>query len=338
MYSFSDVLIEPKYSEISSRKDVDLFVELAPHLKLNIPIISANMKTVTGADMAVEMIQNGGYGILHRFYRTTTDYIEAFKKTLDKTRGINITGVSIGVQQEDKNLFFKLYHEGARIFCIDVAHGHHILVKQMIQWIKDQHLPQLCIIAGNVATVGGYTDLIEWGADIVKVGVGPGSACRTRKNTGIGVPQLSALKEIYDVRFDENQTKIVPIIADGGLHAVGDIAKALVYADAVMVGSMIAGTSETPGKVYKDEKDQYYKFYAGSASGETKESNGQIVEYVEGISRTIPFRGSVKYILKEMKEGIQSACSYVGASNLKEFREKATFIEISDGGRRESNI
>jgi len=346
-YTFSDVLIKPKYSEITSRSLVDISTNFGA-LHLQLPIISANMKTITEVNMARTMFMNGGFGILHRFntieenvqmYRATKvpikknkchchcDHHEPIDKNIDSS--INV-GVSVGVQEIDKKRFDSLYQEGANIFCIDVAHGHHVLVKNMIHWIRQNYPKEIMIIAGNVSTGDGAYDLADWGANVIKVGVGPGSACATRQKTGVGSPQLYALEDVYTQLKIHGKT--AKIVADGGITHVGDIAKALKFADAVMLGSMIAGTSETPGNVYKDFAGQFYKVYGGSASAENKGEN----RFVEGVMKTIPFKGKVKYILREIEDGIRSAFSYVGANNLQQFQKKCEFIFITNNASKES--
>jgi len=336
-YTFSDVLIEPKYSSIESRSNVDISTNIDISTVLRLPIISANMKTITGPKMAATMTMHGGLGILHRFNtieEALMDYREA--NLLEGDHVNKNIAVSIGVQEGDKKRFDKLYDIGARIFCIDVAHGHHVLVKNMLQWIVTKGLFDVTLIAGNIATSAAAYDLIEWGANVLKVGIGPGSVCQTRQRTGVGVPQLYALEQCKAIvdHFNVINNSNIKIIADGGITSVGDIAKSLKFADAVMLGGFISGTAETPGNVYKDPNGQYYKVYGGSASGENKGDN----KFVEGMMKTIPFRGKVKYILREISDGLKSSFSYVGANNLKEFQEKCEFIHISGGGAKESKI
>jgi IMP dehydrogenase len=337
-YTFNDVLIKPQYSEVLSRSNVDLSCKLGNHT-FNLPAISANMKTITGSAMASIMNDYGGLGILHRFC-AIEDNVKMYEEAVGLCKSDKKQiGVSIGVQEEDKRRFEELYQVGARIFCVDVAHGHHVLVKNMLQWINDQIFlwdrnsrGKITLIAGNIATPEAYYDLTEWGADAIKCGIGNGKKCTTRYAAGVGYPQLSALEEIYNQ--SKSQLKYPSIIADGGLNYVGDIAKALKYADMVMIGNMISGTTETPGKVFKGPDGTYYKVYGGSASGENKGEN----KFVEGVTSTIPFKGKVKYILKEIKEGLQSSCSYVGAHNLIKFKAKCEFVRISDGASRESKF
>jgi len=342
--TFSDVLIIPKYSEVESRTDVEIRVLLNQKICLTLPVISANMKSVTESKMAIEMAVCGGVGILHRFM-SIEDSVKEFLNTrglmsqrISSTSYCNMVGVSIGVQDEDKNRFNALCEAGARVFCVDVAHGHSKKTKDMIKWLDENAHPrqEITIIAGNVATGEGAYDLADWGADVIKVGLGPGHACTTRRATGVGIPQLHAIKEVSEEFKAQGINK--GIISDGGIETVGDICKALKYADAVMLGNFVSGTSETPGHVFRDENQNFYKVYQGSSSGESKNESGYTVEYIEGISKKVPFRGHVKHILREIEQGIKSSCSYVGAFNLEQFKEKCEFIEISDGGRTESKL
>lgn len=335
MYTYSDVLIKQKYSTVRSRNcnELDLSTKLN-RLKLKLPILSANMHHITGQKMCAAMVEAGGIGILHR----KNNNEQAVAEFLKVHKRYNcMPGVSIGVKEEAKQRFEDLYNNGARIFCIDVAHGHHVHVKEMLKHINDtlfkwarNERGQIHIIAGNVATAEGVFDLAEWGADIVKFGIGPGSVCQTRTKTGVGTPQLSGLELARD-QIDHQKIK-VGLIADGGIKHEGDIPKALKFADAVMIGGMFAGYSETPGKVFKGPDGEWYKIYGGNASGETKDSN----EFVEGMTKTVRLKGHVKYVLRDMEHGIRSAFSYVGAFNLKEFRENCEFQFITDGAKIES--
>lgn len=355
-FTFSDVLLEPQYSEVRSRTTVDTSSSLLRRdgkdtdnksfssIDLKLPIISANMADITGPKMAITMAKHGGMGILHRFcsvsdavkqFRESRNGITEFTKLLDQQAAYKV-GVSVGIKGEDINRFNCLYEAGARVFCIDIAHGHCIMMKEMIAMIrmieKEKNLGEVIIIAGNVATPDGAFDLCVWGADIIKVGIGPGRACYTRANAGVGVPQLSALHNI------KNAYPQIQLISDGGIKESGDIVKALKYADAVMVGSFISGTSETPGHVYQNEKNEFYKTYSGSASAENKVKSGNDNSFVEGKMITVPFRGKVGYILNKASEGIKSGFSYSGAKNLLEFRKKSKFIFLSGGSKSESKI
>ena len=347
-YTFSDVMFKPQMSTVDSRVSVDLTTKLG-NLTLTLPIVSANMADITEEKMAFQMQAHGGLGIIHRFM-DIKDNVKMFEKTLGMMtngaqwgsdnlgEGIPLeeackyVGVSVGIGDNGKKRFEALYKAGARTFCIDVAHGHHTNVQKILEWIRDNYnRKDLTIIAGNVATREGASDLSRWGADVIKVGIGPGSCCKTRQNTGVGVPQLYAIEQARLGAPD------VAIIADGGIKETGDIGKAIaVGADAVMVGGFLAGTTETPGHVYENMDGTFYKTMAGSASAESKVRSGQKNSFVEGGIRQVPFRGKVKYILEKTKENIQSAFSYNGARNVTELREKYEFISLSGGGKKES--
>lgn len=340
LITFNDICIDSQYSEISSRSTVDVSTKLGK-IKLGFPVISANMPDITEYKMALEMAANGGLGIIHRFM-SIEENVEQFTRFTEFSKNpiwSEGCGVSIGIKDGEKERFDKLYETGARLFCIDIAHGHSLMMKEMITWIK-KHAKDVCLIAGNIATNYAALDLAEWGADVVKVGIGPGMVCRTRSNTGVGKPQFSALKEVY-----EALAKItgIAIISDGGIKTSGDIAKALIFADAVMVGAVLAGTIETPGEVYSVEGTDltnrtYYKMYGGSASAENKVKNGQTSRFVEGEMRRIPFKGHAKYLLGEIRDGLQSALSYSGASNLKEYKKIVKWEMISGAGKAESKL
>jgi len=366
--TFSSVLIKPKYSKVKSRQDIPLTSDFGP-FKLNLPVFSANMKDITGPAMCEAMHASGGMGILHRF-NTVEDAVkdyedavgrilkqhkdEQFKSQFDQKMvfardlfdWINhySVGVSIGVNfDEDIRRAIKLYDAGARIFSIDIAHGHSEKMRDMIIGLRSAldaiHTPYIhtpYIIAGNIATREAAIDLAEWGASCVKIGIGPGSVCQTRNNTGAGVPQLYAIQEAK-AGLDTCK-RDVQMIADGGIKTTGDIVKALAYADAVMLGSFLSGTIETPGHVYEDPEGNYYKIFGGSASGENKVNNGKNKQFVEGVVKMVPFRGHVKYILKKIHENVQSGISYGGGHDLLSFKHKVEFIEIGEDGRNESKI
>lgn len=343
--TFNDVLFVPQYSDIESRSNISTTTNMGKFL-LDLPLVSANMKDITGPKMAITMALNGGLGLMHRFGTiedSVADYHEAVDLA-DKAELLTVSqtpkwmtmkyafGVSVGVKEYEISRFKALYNEGASLFVVDVAHGHHILVQRMIKFMRDYAGDDICIIAGNVATADAAKNLREWGADIIKVGIGPGSRCETRKNTGVGVGQLKAIRSIRRDNPD------MVIISDGGIKNPGDIPKALKYANAVMVGSFIAGTSETPGHVYQSENGEFYKVYGGSASGERKVANGNPNSFVEGVVKPVVFRGKAKFILQKAKDCIQSSMSYSGAINLDTFRKKAILEDIGSGVKSESKI
>ena len=321
-YTFDDILITPSYSEIESRSEIDTSTDFLG-LKLKIPFISANMDYVTGPLMVEAMHNLGGLGILHRF----ASWEEQLRDML-YLKGKNIPIIfSIGIRDLSDSL--NKIKEAAQTLgvygvCVDVAHGHHEKVGKLVELIKgsmDNEISSLKVIAGNVATIEGVEFLYESGADAVKVGIGAGSVCTTRTIAGVGVPQLSAILEC--AAFKENQP--IPLIADGGIRYSGDIAKAIAAgADIVMLGNLFAGTDESPGEAFF-LNNKKYKRYRGQASFG---SNGD--RYVkEGIEGIVPAKGPVEPIVHQLKAGLQSSMSYVGAKTLDEFQIKAKFVEVS---------
>jgi IMP dehydrogenase len=226
----------------------------------------------------------------------------------------------------------KLVEAGCNVILIDVAHGHHKNVKDMIKWIKSNHI-NIDVIAGSVATYKGTEDLINWGADAIRVGVGNGSMCTTRIETGFGVPSVTAIEEACGAAFKSGD---VPIIADGGIRSAGDIAKAIaVGADSVMLGSLLAGTVEAPGSIL-EKGNHLYKRYRGSASLETKSTHGLSARNVEGESTTIPFKGGVKFIIMKLQDGLRSALSYSGSDNIFDFQINAHYVIVTNAGMVEA--
>ncbi len=328
--NYSDVYLVPAYSELESRSHVDLSVKLFKHSEfhtLRMPVIAANMKTVTGPEMAVKLHTLGAMGILHRFQRSIDEYLDDCNFIISNKCPIDI---SVGVNDLE---FLKAFEENSnkhylRSITIDIAHGHHLKMKNQIkrvsEWIKNNELDdQVDIIAGNVCTFEAVEKLAEWGANIIKVGIGPGSACTTRIMTGYGIPQFSAVLKCSERKNDLN----VKIIADGGISTVGDIAKALAAgADAIMAGSLFAGTKESPGPKLRRgnyPNETFYKSYMGSASYESKLHTGHKGKHTEGVSMEIPYKGAVKYAIEDIHDGLCSAFSYAGAQNLIEFHKKA---------------
>lgn len=330
-YTFDDVLLEPGFSDIESRENISTDVNFLG-LDLKIPIISSNMDFVTGSRMANAMWEAGGLGIIHRFCPW-----EAQQDNLQKIDPITI---SVGTRNINESLERVQYAKdmwntrpgtvtGDLIVCIDVAHGHHDKVSELISRIKTRW-DYIYIIAGNVATEEGAWFLADAGADAIKVGIGPGSVCTTRIVTGIGIPQLSAIVHIADAI----KPKRIPIIADGGIRNSGDIVKALAAgADVVMLGSLLAGTTECPGEVIETGDGRKLRRYRGQSIFGV---NGE--KYTkEGVSGYVPEKGPVADVLKQLVGGLKSGMSYVGANNLEELKEKATFIKVSNSTLQENN-
>lgn len=325
--TFDDVLIVPSKSDVRSRRDPVLRGRLTRTRHLDLPVISANMDTVTEADMAITMGQLGGLGILHRFLPVHEQVDQARQV---KDAGILLVAASVGVTAEERDRAEALAKAGVDLLTIDIAHGHSVQMEEMLKWIKDK-FPRIEVIAGNVATPEAVRDLAAAGADAVKVGIGPGSMCTTRIITGCGVPQLTAIALCAEAAHDLN----VPIIADGGLRTSGDIVKAFAAgADSVMLGGMLAGTIETPGEIKNGRKH-----YRGMASRAAQDSwRGGVPEGMapEGESTAVTIKGHVKDVLSEIAGGVRSGMSYVNATTLEEIRANARFIEMSSSGMAES--
>ena len=320
--AFDDVLLAPNYGN-ESREDGSVETQLGDY-KFDIPLISANMDTITGIEMSVAMAGLGGLGILHRFM-SIEENIQAFKmvqKHLMKLNGYPYwVGVSVGVGEEESERVSKLYYAGARLFCVDIAHAHSKRAGKMVKHLKQEY-KDIYVIAGNIATYSGADYLVSVGADAVKVGVGAGSVCTTREVTGFGVPQLTAIMDC--ARIDK------PIIADGGIRTSGDAVKALAAgATMVMLGGMLAGTDEACSET---------GIYRGMASTEAREDYfGETSGWkaAEGISIEVEPKGPVADVIKSVVGGIKSGLSYAGAKNLEDLRRKASFIEITQAVMQE---
>lgn len=325
--TFDDVLIMPARSDIRSRRDPHLTTKLTKKVSIDMPIISANMDMVTEYDMAFAMNELGGLGILHRFISTEEQASQARRL---KEAGVKNVSASVGVGEEFKTRAKALIDVGVNIITIDIAHGHSVQMMETMKWLKD-HYPQVEIIVGNMATPDAARDLIESGADAIKVGIGPGSMCTTRIITGCGVPQLTAIALCAEIADSYG----VPVIADGGIRTSGDMVKAFAAgASSVMLGSMLSGTIETPGEIKNGKKQ-----YRGMASRAAQDSwRGGVPTGMapEGESTQVNVKGHVKDVILEVAGGIRSGMSYVNATTIAELREKALFIEMSANGIAES--
>tara|TARA_B100000497_G_scaffold124233_1_gene158376 strand:+ start:13540 stop:14550 length:1011 start_codon:yes stop_codon:yes gene_type:complete len=325
--SFDDVLLRPQYSDILSRSEVDMSRSLKFLPSLELPIISSPMDTVTGESMACAVRRAGGIGIVHR-YNTIE---EQCKVVLNVTSLGYDVGAAIGVGKEHIERAINLAQNGVSFLCVDVAHGHHIAVKEMLLTLREKLGPAIHIMAGNVATLEAFNDLADWGANSIRVGIGGGSICSTRVQTGHGIPTLQSVLECAESDRD------VALIADGGIRNSGDIVKALAAgADFVMIGSLLAGTDETPGEVL-NTKEGKKKVYRGMASKEAQNAWRGRVSSIEGVSHVVPYRGPVEEVLHEMGVGIRSGISYSGARSIQELQTKSDFIQQTSAGAIESS-
>ena len=334
--TFDDVLIVPRRSSVRSRQDVSVSTWLSRGVELGLPVVAANMDTVCEHEMAIAMARLGGIGILHRFMP-----IDAQAEQVEwvKEAGADLlVGAAVGTDRDMVERAKALVAAGADALVLDIAHGHSDHAIDGVRRLKD-HFADTDVIAGNVATAAGAADLAEVGADAVKVGVGPGGVCTTRTVAGVGVPQLTAIADASQVG--------VPVIADGGIRNSGDIAKALAAgASTVMVGSMLAGTKESPGEVEQGAKG-LQKRIRGMASFEAVKAradrSGEDLdeEYLsyrapEGVEGTVPYKGEVSKLVWQLMAGLRSAMSYTDARTLPEFWRLAEFMAVTPQGSIES--
>ena len=372
-YTFDDVALVPQYNTIKSRTDPVLYTWLTKNIRINNPLIPANMDTVISVEMAKVIVDNGGIPIFHRFCSIDEqiDFCKSFQNNCFVSCGLN-----------DYEKLDELYKHGALGVCIDVAHGHSEQVISLVKKLKARH-PNKDIIAGNVCTVSGYSDLVFAGADAVKVGVGPGAACSTRMVTGFGVPQFTAIYEISKLV----KTLKVPIIADGGIRNSRDVALALAAgASCCMIGSLFSKTFESAGdkfilnkkynesvnadinavinaddnkylKIHKSSIKDYihkpnnsnssmvcvepiYTMYRGQASENFQSDYYGFVKkgtVPEGICFYSLCLGTTQMLIDELTGGLRSALTYSGSFNIKEFQKNAVFVEVTNTYIDESN-
>ena len=337
--TFDDVLLLPKYSNILPAQ-TDISLQLTKKIKLTAPFLSSAMDTVTESKMAIAIAKQGGMGIIHRNL-SIKDQSKEVKKVKNKNL---LVGAAIGTNQEDLDRAKSLIFNGVDLVVIDTAHGHSEKVLKTLSRIK-KFSKKIPICVGNIATGEAARKLYNSGADIIKVGIGPGSICTTRMVAGIGVPQISA---IMDVKKELKKKKI-KIISDGGIKFSGDIAKALAAgADAIMMGSIFAGTEESPGKKFK-LKGRLFKHYrgmgsigamsAGSANRYFQKNYKDKSKFVpEGVEGRVEFKGKVSKIIYQLQGGLRSSMGYIGAQSLKDINKKAKFIKITKAGFYESMV
>lgn len=332
-YTFDDVLIVPCHSEVLSRGAPQTTTKITKKFQIKVPLISANMDTITELEMAKAMAKMGGIGIIHRFMdieKQVNQILELKSVLKNNPKHTQYIAASIGVKPEDIDRAKKLVEAGVDILTIDIAHGDSTMMITTLRQIK-KSFPQTDVIAGNVATPQGAKTLIENGADAIKVGIGPGSMCTTRIITGCGVPQLTAIR----LCVEECNKYNVPVIADGGLRTSGDIVKAFaVGASTVMLGSMLSGTFETPGEIHHGKKT-----YRGMASKSAQVSwRGEMPQGMapEGETTTVNCKGPVEEVVSEILGGIRSGMSYCNANNLQDIEKNVHFVEMTAAGVLES--
>jgi len=327
--TYDDVLLVPQYSDIRSRSEIYLQSELSDNMILDIPIISSPMDTVTEVGMTQAMSKYGGMGIIHR-YNTIQEQVAMVRECASDS-GCKV-GAAVGINGDCFERAKALWDAGADLICIDVAHGHHVLMKEALVKLR-KYLPSgFHIMAGNVATLEGFNDLADWGADSIRCNIGGGSICTTRIQTGHGVP---GLETIFECAKSDRDAKI---IADGGIKTAGDIVKALAAgADFVMLGSLLAGTDETPGDTFMGPHNKLKKVYRGMASSAAQEAWRGKVSSQEGISSSVPYKGSVQGVIKQLENGIRSGLSYSGSRTIKNLQAKAKWVQQTGASIVESS-
>ncbi len=350
-YTFDDLLLVPAYSTVVPN-DVNLKTRLCEGIELSIPVCSAAMDTVTESAMAIALAQSGGIGFIHKnlnkeiqaemVYAVKQSVVQSKDAAVDKA-GRLLAGAAVGVSETTMDRVKLLVEAGVDIITVDSAHGHS---KGVIDTVAKIHkaYPNLPLVGGNIVTGEAAQALIQAGASVLKVGVGPGSICTTRIVSGVGVPQLSAISDVVQVAKRYN----VGVIADGGIKFSGDIVKALAAgADAVMLGGLLAGCEETPGEII-EVYGKRVKTYVGmgSLSAMQRGSSDRYFQggqkelkklVPEGIEATVPYKGPMSDVIYQMMGGLRSGMGYCGCATITELKDKTKFVKISNAGLKESH-
>lgn len=349
--TFDDVLLIPAESHVLPN-EVNLSTKLADNIKLNIPLISAGMDTVTEGAMAIAMALQGGLGVVHKNMSIQAQAGEvanvksvivpsgASKAAVDDQHRL-LCAAAVGVTSDTFERAEALLEAGADAIIIDTAHGHSAGVLRKIKEIRE-HFPKQTLIAGNVATGDATRALFDAGVDVVKVGIGPGSICTTRIVAGVGVPQITAIYDAATAAREYNK----PIIADGGIKYSGDVVKALAAGgNAVMLGSMLSGTTEAPGDIFEDNGKKFKRYRGMGSVGAMAQAHGSSDRYFQGgvneanklVPEGVEYKGDVSDVVFQIDGGLRSGMGYCGAANIPELIEKAQFVQITNAGLRESH-
>ena len=338
--TFDDVTLAPNYSEILP-SEVNTSINLTESLKIEIPLLSSAMDTVTESKMAIAIAKSGGLGIIHRNLDIKKQVLEVRKVKKQKL----LVGAAVGTGPNEFKRAEALLKEKLDMIVVDTAHGHTKKVSEIIRFIKKIKNKKTALCAGNIATPDAAKFLIKLGVDVIKVGIGPGSICTTRLVAGIGVPQLSAILNVRNGIKNKN----VKIISDGGIKYSGDLAKDFdAGADAVMIGSLFAGTDETPGKLIK-KNGKLFKSFRGMGSvgamnkgsadryfqKKQKDSSKYVPEGVEGLAK---YKGKVDKVIFKLVGGLRSSMGYLGSRQIKYLRDKPQFVKITKAGFYESMV
>ena len=338
--TFDDVTLAPKYSEILP-SEVNTSVSLTKNLQLKIPLLSSAMDTVTESKMAIAIAKAGGIGVIHRNLDIKKQILEIQKVKKQKL----LVGAAVGAGPNEFIRAKAIIKEEVDLIVVDTAHGHTRKVGEIIKFIKKLKNNKIALCAGNIATPEAAKFLIKLGVDIIKIGIGPGSICTTRLVAGIGVPQLSAILSVRNGLKNKN----VKIISDGGIKYSGDLAKAFAAgADAVMIGSLFAGTDEAPGKLIKKNGKLFKSFRGmgsvgamnkGSADRYFQTKQKDFSKYVpEGVEGFAKYKGDVRSIIYKLIGGLKSSMGYLGSKNILRLRNKPNFVKITKAGFYESMV
>jgi len=338
--TFDDVTLVPRYSEILP-SEVNTEISLTNSLKLKIPVLSSAMDTITESKMAIGIAKVGGMGIIHRNLDIKKQINEIKKVKKHKL----LVGAAVGAGLNEFKRSEAIIKEGVDMIVVDTAHGHSKKVAEIIKFIKKINIKKIALCAGNIATAEAAKFLVNLGVDIVKVGIGPGSICTTRLVAGIGVPQLSAILSVRKGLKNKN----IKIISDGGIKYSGDLTKAFAAgADAVMIGSLFAGTDEAPGKLIKMNGKLYKNFRGmgsigamnkGSADRYFQSSQKDFSKYVpEGVEGFAKYKGDVGSIIYKLVGGLKSSMGYLGSKDVYNLRNKANFVKITKAGFYEGMV
>lgn len=334
--SYDDVLLLPRFSDIASRSDVDLSTQISPRVKLKLPLASINMSDVTGVEMAIELGKLGGIGFLPRF-ESPENHADMVKKV--KAKNVPVAA-ALGIKDGYMNRAEMVVKAGVDILTIDVAHGHMLSCLEATKELKQKFGAKIGIISGVIGTYEGAEALFKSGADGVRVGVGPGTICITRTQTGVGAPQISAVLEAS--RAAKKYKKYV--LCDGGTKNSGDIVKGLAAgASLVVVGSQFAGTDEAPGKLITKDGKKFKTYNASTSLTEKlrhtkklKDVGHNYTKHIEGVESIVPYKGSLAQVIGMMEANIKSGLSYCGAHNIKELWKNAQFIRVTSSGVKEN--
>lgn len=352
-YTFDDVLLVPAFSKVVPA-EVEIKTRLTQKIVLNMPICSAAMDTVTEQAMALKMALLGGIGFIHKnmtkeeqaaMVKFVKDHPidQSYDQACVDSAGRLVVGAAVGVSPNTLERVHDLVAAGVDIIAVDSAHGHSLGVMNTVKAIREVY-PEIDIVGGNVVTAQAAMDLIYAGATCIKVGVGPGSICTTRVISGVGVPQLTAVNDVWQVA----RTYKIGVIADGGIKLSGDIVKAIAAgADCVMLGGLLAGSEEAPGEVF-EVNGKLVKAYVGMGSL-TAMQRGSSDRYFqggqadlkklvpEGIEATIAYQGKIDNVIYQMLGGLRSGMGYCGCKNIRKLKDNAHFIKITGAGLHESH-